>query len=215
MNQQIEDRKQESQRFQLKVLANITGVLPLVLLIGSYVRGELGFNPVETALQKTGQIAVVFLVVSLVITPLRRLFHIPIIRHLRKPFGLYAALYAALHFVIFTWWDYGLDFGLIWAEISAKPFIIIGLVALVILLVLSVTSLPSIRRKLGKSWVGLHRLTYLAGVLVILHYLLAVKGNLLTLQGNYALPLVLGTVVLVFLALRLEFIRKLFERETK
>jgi len=98
MNQQLEDRKQESQRFQLKVLVNITGVLPLILLVGSYVRGELGFNPVEAALQKTGQIAVVFLVLTLAVSPLRRLLHIPIIRHLRKPLGLYAALYAVLHF---------------------------------------------------------------------------------------------------------------------
>lgn len=208
MNQQLEDRKQESQRFQLKVLANITGVLPLILLVGSYVRGELGFNPVEAALQKTGQIAVVFLVLTLAVSPLRRLLHIPIIRHLRKPLGLYAALYAVLHFLIFIWWDYGLDFGLIWAEISAKPFIIIGLIALVILLVLSATSFRTMQRKLGMKWVWLHRLTYLAGILAIVHYLLAVKGNLLTLQGNYALPLVLGVILLVLLALRLPFIKR-------
>ncbi|QRN82485.1 ferric reductase-like transmembrane domain-containing protein [Chloroflexota bacterium] len=211
MNQQTEDRRQESQRFQMKVLANITGVLPLVLLIGSYVRGELGFNPIEAALQTTGKIAVVFLVLTLAITPIRRLFHFPLIRHVRKPLGLYAAFYAVLHFLIFVWWDYGLDFGLIWAEIETKPFIIIGLIALLILLALSVTSFRILQRKIGKGWVRLHRLTYLAGILVIAHFLLAVKGNLLTLQGEYALPLILGAILLALMALRLPFIDKLMK----
>ncbi len=93
-------------------------------------------------------------------------------------------------FLIFAWWDYGLDLGLIWAEIATKPFIIIGLIALLILLALSVTSFRFFQRKMGKGWVRLHRLTYLAGILVIAHFLLAVKGNLLTFQGEYALPLI-------------------------
>ncbi len=203
MYQQTDDRRQESQRFQMKVLANITGVLPLILLIGSYVRGELGFNPIEAALQDTGKIAVVFLVLTLAVTPIRKLFKFPLIRHVRKPLGLYAAFYAVLHFLIFAWWDYGLDFGLIWAEIATKPFIIIGLIALLILLALSVTSFRFFQRKMGKGWVRLHRLTYLAGILVIAHFLLAVKGNLLTLQGEYALPLILDVILLALLAFRL------------
>ncbi len=208
MNQQIEDRKQESQRFQMRVLVHFGGLLPLVLLIGSYVRDELGFNPVEAALQKTGQIAAVFLVLSLAITPLRKLLKLPLLRYLRKPLGLYAAFYAALHFLTFAWWDYGLDFGLIWAEIVAKPFIIIGALALLILAVLAATSFRSVQRKMGKKWVQLHRLTYLAAILVIAHFLLAVKGNLLTLQGNYTFPLVLGGVLVVLLLMRLPGIRK-------
>lgn len=211
MNHQIEDRRQESQRFQLKVLVNIAGVLPLVLLLGSYVRGELGFNPVEAALQKTGQIAVIFLALSLAVTPLRKVLHLSLIGFLRKPLGLYAALYAALHLLVFAWWDYGLDFELIWGEIKAKPFIIIGLAALLILLILSATSFRSVQRKMGKAWVRLHRLTYLAGVLAITHFLLAVKGNLLTLQGDYAFPLILGGIVLVLLAMRLSIVKRMMK----
>ena len=209
MYQQTDDRRQESQRFQMKVLANITGVLPLILLIGSYVRGELGFNPIEAALQDTGKIAVVFLVLTLAVTPIRKLFKFRLIRYVRKPLGLYAAFYAVLHFLIFAWWDYGLDLGLIWAEIATKPFIIIGLIALLILLALSVTSFRFFQRKMGKGWVRLHRLTYLAGILVIAHFLLAVKGHLLTLQGEYTLPLILGVILLALLAFRLPFINKL------
>jgi sulfoxide reductase heme-binding subunit YedZ len=206
MKNKIVDRKTESQRFQLKVLSHVIGVLPLLLLIGAYVRGDLGFNPVETMLQKTGKTAVIFLLLSLAITPIRRLLRVPIIGQLRRTFGLYAALYAVIHFLVFTVWDYGLNLSLIWKEIENKPFIIVGLFALVILIVLAATSFRHWQQEWGKGWIWLHRLTYLAGILVILHYLMAVKGNLLTLQGNYTLPLVLGGILMILLILRLPFV---------
>ena len=127
----------------------------------------------------------------------------PMIWYLRKPLGLYAAAYAGLHFLIFVWWSYDFNFVRIWQENADKPFILIGVAALLILIVLAATSFKSSQRKLGKKWTKLHKTAYLAGVLVILHYLLAIKGNLLTLQGNYTLPLILGGVLIVFLALRL------------
>lgn len=205
MTQQNEDRKQESQRYQLKVLVHFAGVLPLLLLLGDYNRGELGFNPVESILHRTGQTAVVFLLLSLACTPIKRIFKAPLIGRLRKPLGLYAALYAGLHFATFAIWDYGLDFNLIWMEIREKPFIIIGAVALLILIVLAATSFRFWQRKLGKGWVWLHRLVYLAGVLAIVHYLLAVKGDLLSLQGDYTAPLIAGGALVVLLVLRLPF----------
>ncbi len=208
MNNQIIDRKTESQRFQLRVLSHFIGILPLILLIGAYVRGELGFNPVETVIQKTGRTAVIFLLLSLASTPFRRLFRLPIIGYLRKTFGLYAALYAVLHFLAFTVWDYGLNFTLIWKEIETKPFILVGLAALIILILLAATSFRYWQREWGKGWVWLHRLAYLAGILVIVHFLMAVKGNLLKLQGNYTLPLVLGGILVVLLILRLPFVMK-------
>ena len=208
MNNQIIDRKTESQRFQLRVLSHFIGILPLILLIGAYVRGELGFNPVETVIQKTGRTAVIFLLLSLASTPFRRLFRLPIIGYLRKTFGLYAALYAVLHFLAFTVWDYGLNFTLIWKEIETKPFILVGLAALIILILLAATSFRYWQREWGKGWVWLHRLAYLAGILVIVHFLMAVKGNLLKLQGNYTLPLVLGGILVVLLILRLPFMMK-------
>jgi sulfoxide reductase heme-binding subunit YedZ len=203
MSHRVEDRKQESQRFQMKVLANVAGVLPLILLIGSYVRGELGFNPIETALHRTGIYAVVFLVASLAVTPLRRLLKVPLLWYLRKPLGLYAALYAGLHFLVFIWWDYGWDLRLAWVENIDKPFILIGLVTLLILIVLSATSFKFAQKKLGKKWTLLHKTAYLAAILAVLHYLLGIKGNLLKLQGAYTLPLVMGVILLVLLALRL------------
>jgi sulfoxide reductase heme-binding subunit YedZ len=187
--------------------------MPLILLIGDYVRGDLGFNPVEAATQRTGRTAVVFLILSLASTPVRRLFGLRIVGFLRKPFGLYAALYAVLHFGVFAVWDFGLDLGLIWAEIRSKPFIIIGAAALLILVILAATSFRRWQRKWGKKWIKLHRLTYLAGILAIVHYLLAVKGNLLTLEGNYTLPLILAGILIVLLVLRLPIVMRSLRRK--
>ncbi|MCB2213866.1 sulfoxide reductase heme-binding subunit YedZ [bacterium] len=208
MNNPIESRKHESQRYQLKVLAHFIGVMPLILLIGDYVRGELGFNPIEAVTQRTGRTAVIFLILSLAGTPIRRLFGLRIVGFLRKPFGLYAAFYAVLHFAAFAVWDFGLNFGLIWAEITSKPFIIVGVVALLILVVLAATSFRRWQRNWGKKWVRLHKFTYLAGGLAVAHYLLAVKGNLLTLEGNYTLPLILTVILIILMILRIPFVMR-------
>jgi methionine sulfoxide reductase heme-binding subunit len=174
-------------------------------------------NPVETVLQRTGRTAVILLLLSLTCTPIHNLFKLPSIKHLRKPLGIYAALYAALHFAAFAIWDYGLNLRLIWMEIREKPFILLGLVALIILLILAATSLRTFQRKLGKAWVWLHRLVYLAAALTILHYLLAVKGDLFSLQGEYTLPLLAAGVLILLFLLRLpaiyQPIRRLLGRD--
>jgi sulfoxide reductase heme-binding subunit YedZ len=209
MTQQTEGRRQESQRYQLKVLVYFAGFLPIILLLGAYNRGELGFNSVESILRRTGQIAVVFLFLSLACTPINRFFKAPLIGRLRKPLGLFAALYAGLHFLTFALWDYGFDFTLIWNEILKRPFILIGAAALLILIILAATSFRFWQQRLGKTWVWLHRLVYLAGILIVTHYLLSVKGDLLSLQGNYTAPLIAGGVLLLLLAVRLPFIQRL------
>ena len=127
---------------------------------------------------------------------------------LRKPLGLFAALYAGLHFATFAIWDYRLNLGLIWAEILNKPFILLGLVALIVLLLLAATSFRSARRLLGKAWQWLHRLVYAAGILALLHYLLAVKGDLFSLQGAYAPPLIAAGILVLLLALRIPVIHQ-------
>jgi methionine sulfoxide reductase heme-binding subunit len=184
----------------LRMIVHLGCLLPLILLGWATLRGELGFNPVETALQRTGRTAVICLLLSLAATPVNKILKRPLIGRLKKPFGLYAALYALLHFAAFALWDYRLNFSLIGTEIIQKPFILIGTVALVILGVLAATSVRFWRQKLGKWWARLHRLAYLAGVLVVAHFLLAVKGDLLSLQGNYAAPLIAaGTLFLLFI----------------
>lgn len=124
----------------LRYAVHVGSLLPLVLLIWDYFQGNLGFNPVQAVQQRTGRIAVLILLLSLVPTPIKNVFNLNWVRRLRKPLGLYAALYAVLHFAAFAIWDYGLNLNLIWIEIYDKPFILIGLFALIILAVLAATS---------------------------------------------------------------------------
>ncbi len=196
----------------LRISAFVGGILPLILLAQAYFSGKLGFNPVEAVIHRTGQTAVVFLLLSLACTPIHLMFKSPSIGKLRKPLGLFAALYAALHFAAFALWDYQLNLSLIWMEITRRPFILIGAAALVILLALAVTSFKTMQRKMGKWWKLLHRLAYVAGILVVAHYLLAVKGNLFSLQGAYGAPLLAGSFLFILLMVRLPFISRFLKR---
>ncbi len=126
---------------------------------------------------RTGRTAITLLVLSLACTPIRNFFGLTSFLKIRKTLGLFAFLYAALHFTIFAVLDYQLNLAWIMDEIRIKPFIQIGLAALVLLIPLAITSINSFQKRLGKTWKALHRIVYLAVVLVVFHYLLAVKGD--------------------------------------
>jgi sulfoxide reductase heme-binding subunit YedZ len=182
------------------VIVHLGSLLPLVLFGWAALQGQLGFNPVETALCQSGRAAVLLLLLTLAVTPLRKIFNLHGLHRLRKRLGLYAALYAGLHFAVFAVWDYGLNIRLIWLEFLQKPFLLLGLGALLILAALSITSTRTWQKRLRGGWCWLQRAVYLAAVLAVAHYLLAVKGDLLTLQGEYTWPLIaVGALVLLFL----------------
>ena len=212
MNDHPAKRKESISAKILRSAVVIGGWLPLFLLAWNAISSNLGFNPIETVLRYTGRVAVIFLLLSLTCTPLHRIFKLPAVRRLRKPLGLFAALYAMIHFITFALWDYQLDLSLIWLEISQKPFILIGTAALIILVLLTATSFKSVQRKMGKGWIKLHRLVYAAGVLVSVHYLFAIKGDLFSLQGAYGPPIIAGSVLILLLALRLPFIYRPLHR---
>jgi len=201
----------------LLVLVHIGGILPLIILGWDLLQGNLGFNPVESVMSRTGNLGMLFLILSLSCTPINLIFKLPAVGRLRKPLGLYAALYGFLHFAAFAVWDYQLNLPLIWNEIITKPFIIFGAIALIILLVLAATSFKSLQRKMGKTWVWLHRLVYVAGVLVVIHYILSVRGDLFSFQGEYALPIIALVIVTLLLMVRIQafyqFLRHWFVKE--
>ena len=207
---------QEIHRKQLEkwflFVAHLGSLLPLVVFGWDAVQGQLGFNPVETALRRSGRVAVVLLILSLAVTPLRKIFNLKVLFKLRKPLGLYAALYAGLHFAAFAIWDYGLNLELIWQEFIQKPFLLLGLGSLLILAILAVTSFRYWQVKFRSGWRWLQRTVYLAAVLALAHYLLAVKGDLLTLQGDYTRPLIAVGVLLLLFLLRVPFIYQPLQR---
>lgn len=193
---------------RLKLLIHGAVWFLLGWLVWDWWAGNLSVNPIQEVTQRTGKYALVLLVLSLAATPVNTFFGFRPALQVRRLLGLYAFLFAALHFMIFIGWDYGFDWGLIAAAIVEKRFVVAGLSAFVILLALAATSFKSSQKRLGKNWKRLHRLAYLAGILVVVHYTWATKGDLLRLQGDILQPLVFGGIVLLLLLARLPAVRR-------
>lgn len=184
------------------------GWLPFIILIFQWQMDNLTVNPIQAATRFTGDWALIFLLLSLACTPLYILFKWRIPLKFRRPLGLYAFLYASIHFLIYVWIDYGWDWEYILPSLREKPFILAGASALFILLLLALTSFDFSPRWLGKAWKLLHRLVYLAGVLVILHFAWASKGDLLRLSGEILRPFIAALVLAVLLIIRIPHFRR-------
>ena len=148
----------------------LASLLPLARLVWLGVNDDLTANPLEFVTRSTGTWALVFLCLSLSITPLRRLSGQPKWMKLRRMLGLYSFFYAALHFALWFWIDQGLDLGAMWRDVIKRPFIAAGFVAFVLLIPLAATSTKGMIRRLGRHWAQLHKLVYLIAVAAILHY---------------------------------------------
>ena len=188
-------------RYQLLVL--IAGLLPLAWLLFDAVTGNLTANPIQAVEQRTGRYALYLLIASLACTPLYNVSGWSVPLRWRRPLGLYAFMYALIHFLTFLGLDYGFDLGLIWADVAKKRYIIVGASAFVILLMLALTSTKGWQRRLKKTWVRLHRWVYAAGSLVIVHYVWSVKADT-------RVPLAWGAVLALLLLLRLPPVKRWF-----
>ncbi len=148
----------------------LAGLLPLLRLIWLGTHDGLSANPLEFVTRSTGTWALVFLCLSLSMTPLRRLTGRPQWMKFRRMLGLYCFFYAAVHFSLWFWIDHNLDLAEMWKDVLKRPFITAGFTAFVLLLPLAATSTKGMMRRLGVHWVRLHRLVYLVAVAAILHY---------------------------------------------
>jgi sulfoxide reductase heme-binding subunit YedZ len=187
----------------LQIAVHIGAWIPLIWLVWAYNAHRLTVNPIQNATQRTGKYALVLLVLSLACTPLNTLLGWKEVIKVRRPLGLYAFIYTAIHFLIFSGLDYAFNFILLFADVRSKAYFWVGVAAGVILLALAATSYRWAMKRLGKNWKSLHRLVYAAGVLVILHYAWAKKGDLFHLRGDIRGPLTYGLMVLLLLALRI------------
>ena len=192
----------------LQLITHASAAVLAAWLIWEYSAGPLNINPIQTAMQHTGKTALIFLMLSLACTPVNTVFGWRQALSARRALGLYAFLFAAAHLTIFAWVDFGLDWLLIGREIIEKNYILIGMAALSILLALAITSFNWWKKRLGKNWKRLHRLAYLAGALVTLHYAWAKKGDLFSLKGDVFQPLAFGVIVILLLILRIPAVRK-------
>jgi sulfoxide reductase heme-binding subunit YedZ len=170
---------------------------PAAWLIHGILVSDLGADPVKTLEHTTGLSALVLLLVTLAITPLRRLTGFnPLIR-VRRLFGLFAFFYALVHLTIYAVFDHELSVAEIAADIVKHPWVLVGFAAFLILLTLAATSPQAALRRLGgKRWQTIHRAIYLAGILAVLHFYWLVKKD--TRE-----PLIYGAVLAGLLLLRL------------
>jgi sulfoxide reductase heme-binding subunit YedZ len=164
-----------------------------------FFTNNLAVNPIQYLTLKTGKAALILLCCSLACTPLATLGFKSAVK-VRRPLGVYAFLYALIHFFIFVGLDYGFDLGLIYDAIFKKPYALVGFSALLIMLPLALTSTKGWQRRLGQRWKRLHQLVYVAILLVIIHYTWSVKADIRE-------PLIYGAIALCLLLLRLPRVR--------
>jgi sulfoxide reductase heme-binding subunit YedZ len=187
----------------LRVATHVIGWVPLALLFLDVLRRDLTANPIQYLEQRTGYAALVMLVLSLAITPASYLSGNRLIQKATRTMGLYAFLYASLHFLVFTVLDYGLDLRLLEAAIFKKPFALVGFSAFLILTALAVTSFDWSKRLLRKTWKRLHSLIYLAALLVALHYAWAKKADIFRLQGDIIQSGIFASIIILLLIIRI------------
>jgi methionine sulfoxide reductase heme-binding subunit len=151
------------------------GVIPLAYVVTQALSGDLGADPVKTLERTLGLYALQFLIATLCITPLRRFTGIMLMRF-RRALGVLTFVYAALHLTVWVTLDLAFRWGEIWADIVKRPYILVGMIALLIMIPLAVTSNNmSVRRLGGKVWQQLHKLSYVAAALGALHFVMLSK----------------------------------------
>lgn len=191
----------------LQLIVHLAGWTPLIWLIYANFTGRLTANPIQALEQQTGERALQFLLLSLACTPLSAILGWNELTQRRRALGNYGFLYAAVHVIIFIGLDYGFNFKVILGEVGNRPYVIIGLIAFLLLMPLAVTSFNYWMKRLGKYWKRLQRLVYIITPLVVIHFLMVVKGNVLTLSGNLSQPLLYGSLTLALLFLRIPVIK--------
>jgi len=155
----------------LKPAVWIACLAPITLLVVNAFRGELSANPVEDVTNTTGIWTLRLIVVTLLITPLRRGTGINQLVQYRRVVGLFAFFYGTLHFMTYFVLDHQLQFGGLWEDVKKRPYITAGFTAFVLMIPLAITSTTGwIRRMGGKNWNLLHRLIYITALAAVLHY---------------------------------------------
>jgi len=160
-----------------KPVAFVLCLLPFALVVGDLfeVTGRLGANPVEEILDRCGNWSLRFILITLAVTPLRRLTGWNWLVRFRRMFGLFTFFYALMHFLTWLILDQGILLSAIVEDLAKRPFITIGFVALLLLTALAATSTNGIRRRMGRRWQTLHNAAYIVGILGVWHYWWQVK----------------------------------------
>jgi sulfoxide reductase heme-binding subunit YedZ len=179
-----------------KLVTFINCSVPLTLLAWDAYHHRLGANPLEFVTHTTGTLTLVFLTLSLAVTPLRKILGLPWLVQLRRMLGLYAFFYGCLHLLCYVLFDKAFKPGAIAQDTLKRPFIFLGMLAFLVMVPLAVTSTNKMVKRLGgQRWNKLHKLAYLAAIAGVLHYYLLVKADT-------RIPLAFGIVLAGLLGYR-------------
>ena len=182
---------------RIKAATFVVCLAPLALLIWRGFSGGLTPNPIEFITHTTGWWTLAFLMITLAVTPLRRLLDMPWLLRLRRMLGLYAFFYASLHFLTWLVVDQFFDWEAIVKDIAKRPYITVGFSAFLFLLPLAATSTNAMVRRLGAArWQSLHRLVYVIAILGVIHFWWLVKKDIRE-------PVVFAMILTVLLGARL------------
>ena len=180
-----------------KLLIFINSLVPLLFLAWDALFGKLGVNPIEFFLRTTGVLTLIFLLVTLSVTPLRKYFGWNSLIKFRRMLGLYAFFYGFLHLITYSVFDKSFSVSAIASDVWQRPFVAVGMIAFFLLIPLAVTSTNEMIKRLGgKNWVRLHKLTYVAAILGVIHFWMIVKSDVFY-------PLLFGLVLAGLLGYRI------------
>ena len=181
-----------------KIAVFIAAWYPLARIVLFGMTDRLGANPIEFITRSTGLWTLVFLCITLAVTPLRRHTGVAAFVRFRRMLGLYTFFYATLHFTTYLWFDKWFDVAAILKDLGKRPFITVGFAAFVLLIALAVTSPRAMVRKLGRRWQVLHRAIYAIGTLAILHFWWMKAG-----KHDLLLPKIYAAIMVALLGWRL------------
>jgi sulfoxide reductase heme-binding subunit YedZ len=154
-----------------KVLVIVLACLPAAWLFWAATADQLGANPAEALIRSLGDWSLRFLVIVLLVTPLRVLLGWPALARFRRMLGLFMFFYASLHLLAYAWFDMEFDVAAVVADVVKRPFILVGMLSWLLLLSLAATSFNRAVRALGaRRWQALHRSVYAVACLAVLHF---------------------------------------------
>jgi len=182
-----------------KVVVFINSLVPLSLIAWDWYHKQLGVNPVEFLTRTTGMLTLIFLLVSLAVTPLRKISGVQWLIQFRRMVGLYAFFYGFLHLMTYIWFDRQFNLTSTVKDVYARPFIAIGMLSFFLMVPLAITSTKGwIKRMGGKRWALLHRLAYVSAIGGVVHFWMLVKSDTrLPIQFAFVLAILLGSRVVI------------------
>lgn len=189
-----------------KLFIHLAALLPLVNAYYLALTDQLGADPVESIIHFTGIGAFNLLLLSLAITPVSKRFKISMLLKVRRLVGLYSFTYAFCHLLNFLVFEVQFDWLLFLNEIIDRPYITIGMVGLLTMLALAITSIPLLKKRMGKNWQKLHNWVYLAVLLVGIHFYWSVKSEIIE-------PSIYLFITFILLALRFKKFKKKIKKD--